>query len=1414
MILSPCYTTDCQYYANIYSQPILESNKVIKMKLTLSLIGLSLVFASLIVPQTEAARILGIFPSPSKSHLLIHCAVADTLAEAGHEVTVISTVPNLYKRAKYNFIHVQGAMYDEKFANKMVNKPAPAYVKFYNVMSSVMTMANTTINHPTMQDFLQHHKAGDFDLVILGYFMNDFFLGIGAHFQCPVIVSFMVQPIFPINNMIANPLEASYVQTIFSGVRQPMDFWSRVKNLLSVAIEEIVLMNVLRSNMNKMYSILVSIACCAVIQCQAARILGVFPSPSKSHVLIHCAVADALAEAGHEVTVIATVPNMLKKAKYNFLHVEGAMFDSNFAQEMLNKPASIYRKFNGIISHVIDMANVTMNQPKIQNFLQTHKAGDFDAVILGYFMNDFMLGFGAHFQCPIILSFMVQPIFPINKMIGNPLEASYVPTLYSGYKQPMDFASRVKNFLANGFEHLVLGNLMQRKLETMYGILGIFPTPFKSHLIIHSAIAETLAAAGHNVIIMGSFPNVMPQAKYQYIHLEGKQLDGNFVTKTIETAESTHKKFNHMIGVAMKSANNSLNHPKMKEFLNQHQAGDFDLVILGYFMNDFLLGLGAHFQCPIIISFMIRPIFAIDTIVGNPEEPAYVPTLFSNLKEPLDFGDRVKNYLANFVEHNIMERAMRRKMQEMYSFLQAANILGFFPSPSKSHLIIHSSIAETLAAAGHNVTVIAAFPNLLPKAKYQYIHLDDHRVSVHPFAQSLVDKPEPFYKKFKTLIDMITSGGNGTMQHPKMLKFLSTHGSGDFDVIILGYFMNDFMLGLGAHFQCPIILSFMVRSIFAIDTILGNPQLPAYVPTLFDNLQQPMDFGDRVRNFLLTLVEGNVMLPYMMRKVDEIYGAPERKFHQNIYKTFNNMLKLVFFLMSLLTSAYYAPTQAARILAVFPSPSKSHLLIHCAIAETLAADGHEVTVIATLPNMYAQAKYHYLQVDGAMFLTNFAQEMLEKPAHIYGKFNGAVSHLLQVANDTLNHNKMLHFLHNHKAGDFDALILGYCLDDFVLGLGAHFQCPIILSFMIQPIFPIQHMLANPLQASYVPTLYSGLRQPMDFVERIKNFLAHGYEQMILFQLMKWKMKKYYRYNFPADRYPPLEEVYKNVSLVLTNHHFSQGPIRPNVPALIEIGGIQIKEKPDPLPQDLAEIIESSDKGVIFFSLGTNVQGSNLSKDKAKMIFNVLSKLPYTVLLKWGDSDFPGQSKNMIYRSWLPQDDILAHPKVKLFITHGGMGSVVESQYHGVPMVGIPFFGDQHSNIANVVKSGFGLGLEYARFSEEAFRQAVVEVLENPTYTQNVQKFSELYRDRPMTPRQLVRYWVDYVIRHNGAKHMQSPAINMTWWQLYSLDVIAFLLSIILGVVALLVGLCKLLCCRGKGATKAATKKVSKSKKQK
>lgn len=221
-------------------------------------------------------------------------------------------------------------------------------------------------------------------------------------------------------------------------------------------------------NTNTLGILMLSILGCIVLQAQSARILGVFPSPSMSHLLIHCAVADVLAEAGHEVTVIGTVPNIRKQAKYKFVHVEGQMFPNSLVQEMLNKPTSIYRKLNNIVDHVISMGNDTLNERKMLNFLRTHKAGDFDAVILGHFYNDFMLGIGAHFQCPIILTFMIQSYFPTNAIIANPLEVSYAPTLYSGYKQPMDFADRVKNFLAVGFEQMLLFTTMKWGFEKMY----------------------------------------------------------------------------------------------------------------------------------------------------------------------------------------------------------------------------------------------------------------------------------------------------------------------------------------------------------------------------------------------------------------------------------------------------------------------------------------------------------------------------------------------------------------------------------------------------------------------------------------------------------------------------------------------------------------------------------------------------------------------------------------------------------------------------------------------------------------------------------------------------------------------------------------------------------------------------------
>ncbi|XP_055837485.1 UDP-glucosyltransferase 2-like [Episyrphus balteatus] len=485
-------------------------------------------------------------------------------------------------------------------------------------------------------------------------------------------------------------------------------------------------------------------------------------------------------------------------------------------------------------------------------------------------------------------------------------------------------------------------------------------------------------------------------------------------------------------------------------------------------------------------------------------------------------------------------------------------------------------------------------------------------------------------------------------------------------------------------------------------------------------------------------------------------------------------IKLVFSSFLVIASLTVA-CDGARILGFFPTTSKSHLIIHSAVAKAIAEQGHDVTVVSTHKSIQKNPPFRYIQLDIDGFSASKLSEMVVNPPPFYKKMHVMLTTFNGYANSSLNHPEVKKLMAEES---FDLVILGYFFNDFLLGLGAHFKCPVVLSFMINTVPAVNGYVGNPNEVSYVPSTLAGGKQPMGFFQRVINFLfVNVGERLLVSNLHYWYQEDLYRENFPADKYPSFDEIKKNVSLVLANSHFSQGTIRPDVPALVEIGGIQIKEKPDPLPEDIKSIMDNAtEHGVVYFSLGSNVQGSTLDPVKLQALFNVLSQLPQTVLWKWGDSVLPGESPNIVYKNWLPQDDILPHPNVKLFITHGGGGSVVESSFHGVPMVGIPIFGDQSSNMEGVVKQRFGLSIDYSDLTEEGLRKAVNEVMSNKMYRDNVQRFSKLYKDRPMTSRQTAVFWLEYVLRHHGAPHMQSPAVHMNFFQLASLDVIGFLLA--------------------------------------
>lgn len=68
--------------------------------------------------------------------------------------------------------------------------------------------------------------------------------------------------------------------------------------------------------------------------------------------------------------------------------------------------------------------------------------------------------------------------------------------------------------------------------------------------------------------------------------------------------------------------------------------------------------------------------------------------------------------------------------------------------------------------------------------------------------------------------------------------------------------------------------------------------------------------------------------------------------------------------------------------------------------------------------------------------------------------------------------------------------------------------------------------------------------------------------------------------------------------------------------------------------------------------------------------------------------------------------MLGHKNVKVFITHGGLMGIMEAVHFGVPMIGLPIFGDQQSNIANCIEKGVAIGLDYRQITERKLIKSI------------------------------------------------------------------------------------------------------------
>ena len=80
----------------------------------------------------------------------------------------------------------------------------------------------------------------------------------------------------------------------------------------------------------------------------------------------------------------------------------------------------------------------------------------------------------------------------------------------------------------------------------------------------------------------------------------------------------------------------------------------------------------------------------------------------------------------------------------------------------------------------------------------------------------------------------------------------------------------------------------------------------------------------------------------------------------------------------------------------------------------------------------------------------------------------------------------------------------------------------------------------------------------------------------------------------------------------------------------------------------------------------------MTEERKRVFLEAFSQLAeFTILWKWDEEEVEGLPDNVILSKWLPQQDLLAMPNLRLFVTHGGLLSLQEALYHKTPLVGRP-----------------------------------------------------------------------------------------------------------------------------------------------
>ncbi|CAD5209532.1 unnamed protein product [Bursaphelenchus okinawaensis] len=376
----------------------------------------------------------------------------------------------------------------------------------------------------------------------------------------------------------------------------------------------------------------------------------------------------------------------------------------------------------------------------------------------------------------------------------------------------------------------------------------------------------------------------------------------------------------------------------------------------------------------------------------------------------------------------------------------------------------------------------------------------------------------------------------------------------------------------------------------------------------------------------------------------------------------------------------------------------------------------------------------------------------------------------------------------------EALTQWFRAQNFDLAIGEHFDycahaliekigIPKVITasaIMIQPM--LLQQTGHTLNLGFTPGLDDDHGSQMTYWQRAKALLMYPLKRFMLYLTFESyvlnAISKHYRPDFNVnDALGKSSYVFVNVD----EHLAYQMPLSEK---FVYVGGVgEHMGRDHSLPVEINKILENSNKGVILMSFGTIAKSYLMHEDTKQQILAAVAAMPeYDFIWKYEVDDSIGSNLTNLHKmKWTPQSDLLAHPKLLAFVTHGGLNSVSETAHKGTPFVCIPVFGDQNHNCFSAQEKGLAVMIEKSEITKEHLVSALNVILD-PSYQERAMSFAKMMADKPFQPKDRIIGYVNHALKYDVSTALDLPCRQLNFFQNYFLDVLIPVALVLLTVV--------------------------------